>query len=161
MFYCNIPINTCDTVVWVCSVPWCAKGHYRTCTRQTCDLKPAGFPIPVTIPIAATVIVAAAAIFAATAFPLLACPHASLHSPSPALAHARSAVFACTWPLPPRQSCSFAFIHARLGSLLVWLLPVVGCIHLPLFMLICPCLCLFGVICTCPASHLCLYQIYG
>ena len=50
MFYCNIPINTCDTVVWVCSVPWCAKGHYRTCTRQTHDLKPAGFPVPVTIP---------------------------------------------------------------------------------------------------------------
>ena len=42
--------NTRDTAVWVRSMPRCAEINYRTRTRQTCDLKPTGFPVPVTIP---------------------------------------------------------------------------------------------------------------
>jgi hypothetical protein len=35
-------------------MPWCAEIDYHTRTRQTRDLKPTGFPVPVTIPIAGT-----------------------------------------------------------------------------------------------------------
>ena len=37
-------------MVWVCGMLWCAKIDYCTCTCQIHDLKPVGFPIPVTIP---------------------------------------------------------------------------------------------------------------
>ena len=43
-------MSTRDTAARVRGVPRCVKIHYRTHTRQTCDLKPVGFPIPVTIP---------------------------------------------------------------------------------------------------------------
>ena len=43
-------MNTRDTAARVCGVPRCVKIHYRTRTRQTRDLKPTGFPVPVTIP---------------------------------------------------------------------------------------------------------------
>jgi len=52
--YYNLPVHTHDTTVRVCGLPRCAKIHYRTHTHKTRDLKPAGFPIPVTIPIYAT-----------------------------------------------------------------------------------------------------------
>jgi hypothetical protein len=45
------PRNTRDTAVWVRGMPRCGEIHYRTRTRKTHDLKPAGFPVPVTIPI--------------------------------------------------------------------------------------------------------------
>ena len=43
-------MNTCDTAAQVCGVPRCVEIHYCTCTHQTHDLKPVGFPVPVTIP---------------------------------------------------------------------------------------------------------------
>ena len=48
--YCNIPVNTRDTAARVRGVSRCVEIHYCTRTRQTRDLKPAGFPVPVTIP---------------------------------------------------------------------------------------------------------------
>ena len=48
--HCNIPVNNRDTVVRVRGMPRCAEIDYRTHTHKTRDLKPAGFPIPVTIP---------------------------------------------------------------------------------------------------------------
>lgn len=48
--YYNIPVHTRDTAVRVRGMPRCAEIHYRTRTRKTRDLKPAGFPIPVTNP---------------------------------------------------------------------------------------------------------------
>ena len=43
-------MNIRDTAAWVCGVPQCVEIHYRTHTCQTHDLKPTGFPVPVTIP---------------------------------------------------------------------------------------------------------------
>jgi hypothetical protein len=43
-------VNTRDTAARVRGVPRCVEIRYRTRTRQTRDLKPAGFPVPVTIP---------------------------------------------------------------------------------------------------------------
>jgi len=37
-------------MVQVYGMPWCPEIDYHTCTCKTRDLKPAGFPIPVTIP---------------------------------------------------------------------------------------------------------------
>jgi len=43
-------VNTHDTAARVRGVLRCVEIHYRTRTRQTRDLKPVGFPVPVTIP---------------------------------------------------------------------------------------------------------------
>ena len=43
-------MNTRDTAARVRGVPRCVEIRYHTRTRQTRDLKPAGFPVPVTIP---------------------------------------------------------------------------------------------------------------
>jgi hypothetical protein len=45
--YFNLPMHTCDTVVWVCSVPRCAKIHYCTRTCVTRFGNTAGLPVPV------------------------------------------------------------------------------------------------------------------
>ena len=44
--YGNVLMHTCDTMVWVCSVPQCAEIHYHTCTCTTHFGKLTGFPIP-------------------------------------------------------------------------------------------------------------------
>ena len=41
---------THDTAVWVRSVLWCAKMHYRTHTRITRSGITVGLPVPVPIP---------------------------------------------------------------------------------------------------------------
>jgi hypothetical protein len=48
--YYNLPVHTHDTVVQVRGMPRCVKIHYHTRTCKTHDLKPVGFPVPVTIP---------------------------------------------------------------------------------------------------------------
>jgi len=48
--YYNIPVHTHNTMVRVRGMPQCAEIHYRTHTHKTHDLKPTGFPIPVTNP---------------------------------------------------------------------------------------------------------------
>ena len=42
----NLPVHTCDTVVWVHGMPQCAKIDYHTHTHTTRFGKPMGFPVP-------------------------------------------------------------------------------------------------------------------
>ena len=46
----NKPMNTHDTVAWVCSAPQCAKNQNHTHTHDTHFGNTAGFPIPVLNP---------------------------------------------------------------------------------------------------------------
>ena len=46
----RIPVGTRDTVTRVRGIARVCELSYRTRTRQTRDLKPAGFPVPVTNP---------------------------------------------------------------------------------------------------------------
>ena len=43
--YCNEPMNTCDTAVWVHGVLWCAKNQNRTRFGHT-----TGLPVPMLNP---------------------------------------------------------------------------------------------------------------
>jgi hypothetical protein len=45
--YCNEPMNTCDTAVWVHGVLRCAKNQNCTRTRDTHFGFTAGLPVPV------------------------------------------------------------------------------------------------------------------
>ena len=45
-------MGTCKTMARVHSIPRVYKLGYHTRTRKTRDLKPAGFPVPVTYPMA-------------------------------------------------------------------------------------------------------------
>lgn len=41
---------TCNTIVWVRDVLWCAKTYYHTCTHATHFGNTAGFSVPVLNP---------------------------------------------------------------------------------------------------------------
>lgn len=90
LLYYNIPVHTHEPVVWVCSMMWCAKIYYHTCTCITHFGNTTGFSIPMLNPTVAIAAAAAAAIAVATAIATAAAAaaahtlvHTHLQPPSP------------------------------------------------------------------------------